>query len=247
MIDEVLGIRRADGSLPDAVLRANLVASNAASIAGEAIRHGKLVGFECPVSRAKGSQFAMEGREDHADMFTHPALASLERDHGMARLFFDQGAFGGDYEKTTQIVATKQLYEALRPHFIHRVARGNEEFSHISGDVGADGTFASEDASAYPSAMNEAIAVSWMEACSSLPSRTAAGSWPAPWVTTNPMDEWGAWLRDTPLVSMAMELPEGAYHAAVHPHPHMHARAASSAAPDAWCQDVESLSPPTPG
>ena len=34
---------------------------------------------------------------------------------------------------------------------------------------------------------------------------------------------------------MAMELPEGAYHAAVHPHPHMHAYAASSAAPDAWC------------
>ena len=32
MVDEVLGIKRADGSLPDAVLRANLVASNAASI-----------------------------------------------------------------------------------------------------------------------------------------------------------------------------------------------------------------------
>ena len=49
-------------------------------------------------------------------MFTHPALASLEHEHGMPRVFFDQGAFSSDYEKTTQIVATKQLYEALRPH-----------------------------------------------------------------------------------------------------------------------------------
>jgi hypothetical protein len=115
------------------------------------------------VSRATGSQFAIVGREDHAEMFTHPALEKLVRTRSFQRLYFDQCAFDGDYEKTTQIIANSRLYRKLRPRFINRNCTGGHVHRTMHGDVGEDGVFISEDAAAYPSEMNECIADAYSE------------------------------------------------------------------------------------
>ena len=65
--------------MPESVRRANETASNLAYVLDIAAESGKEVALECPVSRAASSQFAIEGREDHADMMTHPALKERER------------------------------------------------------------------------------------------------------------------------------------------------------------------------
>ena len=161
--DEVLGILRPDGTLPESVQRANTIAVNIARLGDVAAALDKDVAFESPVSRATGSQFAIVGREDHAEMFTHPALEELERTRNFQRLYFDQCAFGGDYEKTTQIIANSRLYRKLRPRFINRNCPGGHVHRTMHGDVGEDGVFVSEDAAAYPSEMNECIADAYSE------------------------------------------------------------------------------------
>jgi hypothetical protein len=109
-VSQVLGVPRADGSLPDSVERANTLAVRVAKLGETAALLGKDVGFECPVSRAKGSQFEIKGREDHAEMFTHPSLAKLEADYAFRRIYFDQSMLGSEFEKTTQLIATPRLY-----------------------------------------------------------------------------------------------------------------------------------------
>jgi hypothetical protein len=101
-VSQVLGVPRADGSLPDSVERANTLAVRVAKLGETAALLGKDVGFECPVSRAKGSQFEIKGREDHAEMFTHPSLAKLEADYTFRRIYFDQSMLGSEFEKTTR-------------------------------------------------------------------------------------------------------------------------------------------------
>ena len=78
-LDETLGIKRADGSLPDAVATANLVAENMATVARAALERGKLFAYESPVSRAADSQFALKGREDHAEKHAHRDLSPSRR------------------------------------------------------------------------------------------------------------------------------------------------------------------------
>jgi hypothetical protein len=177
-------VPRADGTLPDSVNRANTLAERVAKLGGLAASQGKDVAFECPVSRAKGSQFAIEGRDDHAEMFTHPALSKLEIDYSFRRIYFDQSMLGSEFAKTTQLIATPRLYRSLRPRFVDKVDTRGHARKSLVGDVGADGTFASEAASAYPSEMNRSIADAYAEAAKAprdapTPTMLMPPSWPA--------------------------------------------------------------------
>ena len=60
------------------------------TVANAALEDGKMFAYESPVSRAQTSQFAVKGREDHAEMSSHPALASLIERYGLVRTYFDQ-------------------------------------------------------------------------------------------------------------------------------------------------------------
>ena len=228
MQDEALGIRRADGTLPESVRRANETASNLAHILGIAAESSKEVALECPVSRAASSQFAIEGREDHADMMTHPALIELERRHGLRRLFFDQCMFGSAYEKTTQIVASIRLYRAMSPRFRHRTCDGKHEHKPLIGGQKGDGAFASEGSEEYPSDMNKAISDSYAEVRRASPPAALASD------DADPMSTWAKWLQSTPVKSESEDVTEQAFHAAFHPHPLCHARAAVASAPNSW-------------
>ena len=234
-VNEVIGIPRPDGTLPNAVQRANTLASNVARLGDVAASLDKDVAFESPVSRAKHSQFAIAGREDHAEMFTHPALERLEKEHSLMRLYFDQCQFGSDFEKTTQLVATPRLYRAMRPHFVHRRCQGGHVHKELAGEVGADGAFASEDAAAYPSEMNQSIAESYVE---SARKKYHAEPQASVSVSNTPISDWQRWMDDTPVMPADEEVSAEAFHVAFHPDPLQHAKAAVQVAPTSCFSQV---------
>ena len=84
-VDETLGIKRIDGTLPDSVVNANLMVEGMVTVANAALEKGKLFAYESPVSRAHTSQFAVQEREDHTEMSSHPELASLIERYGLVR------------------------------------------------------------------------------------------------------------------------------------------------------------------
>ena len=194
-------------------------------------------------------------------MFTHPALAKLEDDYQFRRVYFDQSMFGSEFEKTTQLIATPRLYQSLRPRFVGKVDTRGRAHKSLVGDVGADGTFASEAASAYPSEMNRSIADAFAEATTPLPTSFMPPSWPASPVSTprpigppstppngsapaapaadaGPMERWRQWVSDVPLVPSRTEVTDEAFHAAFQPSPLQHAQAAVRSAPGFFSEEM---------
>ena len=265
-VSQVLGVPRADGTLPDSVVRANTLAERVAKLGELAASQGKDVAFECPVSRATKSQFAIEGRDDHAEMFTHPALSKLETDYSFRRIYFDQSMLGSEFAKTTQLIATPRLYRSLRPRFVDKVDTRGHARKSLVGDVGADGTFASEAASAYPSEMNRSIADAYAEAAKAprdvpTPTTLMPPSWPASPVNTprptgppstppngsypsaavaadGPMEHWRQWVSDVPLMPATDEITDEAFRATFQPPPLQHAQAAVQSAPGFFSQEM---------
>ena len=75
--DEAEGIRRRDGTLPESVRLANAMLDHAIDIEDAACDHDAEVMFESPVSRDANSPHRIEGRGDHASMWSYPALKEL--------------------------------------------------------------------------------------------------------------------------------------------------------------------------
>eukprot|EP00965_Chrysotila_dentata_P140623 4649430-Pleurochrysis_carterae.AAC.1 len=74
-----MGIPQHDGHLPAAVVKANAIAANCALIAEAAFARGADFMIESPVARGAGSRFAIEGKNQHVDMFTHDAFVRLSQ------------------------------------------------------------------------------------------------------------------------------------------------------------------------
>ena len=226
-VDETLGIKRADGTLPESVISANLMVEGMVAVADAALEKGKLFAYESPVSRASTSQFAVHGREDHAEMSSHPALASLIERYGLVRTYFDQCMIGSDFEKKTQIIADKLTAVRVRAEFGTRVCDGSHEHRSMVGDVNENGTFASEDAAAYSSEMNELIAKVFVD--TKVPAMNA----------TSPMADWSAWMASTPLMAITEEVTQREFDRAYAPDPYEHAKAALSAVPTGWRETMQ--------
>ena len=235
-VDETLGIKRADGSLPDAVATANLVAENMATVARAALERGKLFAYESPVSRAADSQFALKGREDHAEMSTYPALKTLIDEFRLVRTTFDQCMLGSGFEKKTQIIADQHTAERFRNKFGTRICDGKHMHKSMVSDVNETGTFVSEDAEAYPSEMNELIAEVFVETAavrSKRPKLAKAAK------AACPMTDWAGYLVQTPLMAAEEEASDAAFESAYAPDPYLHAKNACMAAPNAWRETMQ--------
>ena len=227
-VNETLGIKRIDGTLPDSVVNANLMVEGLVTVANAALEDGKMFAYESPVSRAQTSQFAVKGREDHAEMSSHPALASLIERYGLVRTYFDQCMIGSDFEKKTQIIADNHTSVRVRAEFGTRVCDGSHEHRSMIGDVNENGTFSSEDAAAYPSEMNELIAKVFVD--TKVPTMMSA---------TSPMADWSAWMKSTSLMNVTEEVTQHEFDRAYAPDPHEHARAALSAMPTGWRETMQ--------
>eukprot|EP00965_Chrysotila_dentata_P000123 4248-Pleurochrysis_carterae.AAC.1 len=77
-----MGVPQSDGGLPTTVLRANAIVSSCVRIAEITHMHGGSFIFESPESRGAHSRFAIEGKNEHADMSTHDDLARLAASTG---------------------------------------------------------------------------------------------------------------------------------------------------------------------
>ena len=78
------GIPREDRTLPKKVTLANTMLDNAIEVVDAACEHGADAMFESPVSRDANSPHAINGREDHASMWSYPALGRLAARRGMS-------------------------------------------------------------------------------------------------------------------------------------------------------------------
>ena len=91
-LEHVLGIPRADGTLPFKVVQSNIMSEFAAKVMGIVHENGGAFAAESPPSRASRSRFPIEGRENHACQFDHPSWVELQRKTSSRMTYFDQCA-----------------------------------------------------------------------------------------------------------------------------------------------------------
>lgn len=157
------GIPDASGRIPAHVLRANTIAEHAIQIAEAAASHGGHYIFENPVGRDASSQFAITGREDHASLWTLPAMVRFARRHGDCVVHFDQCRTGSATQKTTQLLCSPSVHEAVRERLGHLVCdhlAGTHE--SIVGKQKSDGTYETKGAEVFTPQLNRLLAESML-------------------------------------------------------------------------------------
>ena len=173
------GIPDANGRLPLSVTRANFIAVHAIQIADACVAHGGSFIFENPVDRSEGSQFAIEGREDHASLWSLPAMSQFANRHGNHTVQFDQCRTGAATQKTTQLLCSASVFDAVRERLGHLMCNHPPK-THapiVGNGLTADGEFQTKPAENFTPQLNRSLAeamlsgvsrsVSWIAAMSS--------------------------------------------------------------------------------
>ena len=79
--DAIMGIKRADGTLPRSVMDGNMETEHITEVAHAIVKHGGFLLVETPTRRRAGTTLfahhALEGCERHAHMLGHPAWVHL--------------------------------------------------------------------------------------------------------------------------------------------------------------------------
>ena len=158
------GIPNADGSLPSAVQRANLVASHTIQIAEACAAHGGHFIFENPVGRDRESQFAIAGREDHASLWTLPAMRTFAAKHQAIAVHFDQCRTGAATMKTTQLLCSRSVEPAVRDQLGHLVCNhpAGTHQSIVGGSMTASGEYLTKPAERFTSDLNKRLAMAML-------------------------------------------------------------------------------------
>ncbi|KAL1529178.1 hypothetical protein AB1Y20_000137 [Prymnesium parvum] len=154
-LEHPTGVPAPDGTLPVSVLRANAVTDNALSVASVAARRGAGVIIESPVPRSAG-QHAIPGREQHASLWSYPAVVDAVREFDMSHIDMDQCMCGALSQKATRLMATPNLRDALFRHAAPLRCDGRHAHESIVGRR-ADGSFRSAGAEEYPPALNRVL------------------------------------------------------------------------------------------
>ena len=151
------GIPDASGQIPAAAALANNVLNVCLAAAVSVRNNGGSYLFENPVSRARGSPWAIDGREGHAAIWDMPEVLDFVDKQGAEYVYFDQCRLGAPTRKTTALLVSPDLYKGARDTFGPLVCN----HSHTPDETLAantDEAFRSEAASAFTPAMNAAIA-----------------------------------------------------------------------------------------
>ena len=143
--------------MPESVRLANAMLDNSIEVAEAACEHGGEVMFESPVSRDAGSPHSIEGREDHASMWSYPALNTFAARQRMRGVTFDRCRTGLKWQKTTYLLATPRLASELHLEFAHLVC-DHGEHKVLPGPRGADDKYESEESAEYSGEMCARIA-----------------------------------------------------------------------------------------
>ena len=191
-LEHVLGIPRADGTLPFKVAQSNIMSDFAAEVMRTVHKNGGAFAAESPPSRASHSRFPIEGRENHVCQFDHPAWVELRRETGSRFTYFDQCALHDDpslvARKKTALMLNPKAYEAFHTRFAPLVCtHGYDAHKQSAYGLDANGNFLSTATENYPSQMNRLIAEALIESCES-PHNAAPPS--ANLADPQPMNAW---------------------------------------------------------
>ena len=169
--EHVLGIPRADGTLPPKVVSSNIMSDFAARVMQTVHDRGGVFVAESPPSRGTGSRFPIEGREDHVSQFDHPAWVELRRATKADMIYFDQCAFHeGDPKETsrkkTAFLVNPKGYDAFHRRFSPMICtHGFDAHRKHAHGMDAQGRFISSSTENYSSKMNALIAAALIESC----------------------------------------------------------------------------------
>ena len=152
------GIPRPDGSLPPSVVKGNSILDLALDLTDTVVARGGFGLFESPVGRGEGSQWPMEGREDHASMWSYPELITRLDAWRFGDVHFDQCRTGLLAQKTTQLSMSPELHPAFRAAFASLVCDHGGHTERIPGPVDGDGRYRSAEFARYTVHMNELLA-----------------------------------------------------------------------------------------
>ena len=154
------GIPDGEGNLPASVQHANKLAEHAIEIVEAAAEHGAHYIFENPVGRDASSQFAIKGREEHASLWKLPAMVRFAQKHGAQPVHFDQCRTGSSTMKTTQLLCSPTVVDAVRERLGHLICNHpNGTHEPIVG-MGADeqGNYRTKPTELFTSELNRQLA-----------------------------------------------------------------------------------------
>ena len=155
-IEQPEGILDNNGNPPTAVLRPNTIVANGARILRAAHAHGAAIVIEAPPTNATG-EYAIEGREGHAAMWTMPPLVDLSNDTHAEKVTFDQCMLGGASKKPTALMATPNVVASVRELFGALKCTHDHRGTGLKG-TDAEGKYLTSGAESYSSEMNTLLA-----------------------------------------------------------------------------------------
>lgn len=135
-IDHIYGVRRADGSLPPAVVDANVEAEHLVEICMAVISHDGFALVEQPARRREGStavraDHVLKGCERAAHMFDHPGWKQVARKGNAREVVWDQCMLADHPKvaarKSSVWLATERIALPIEAHF------GNLHCNHGAG------------------------------------------------------------------------------------------------------------------
>ena len=211
-LDHVLGIPRADGTLPYKVVQSNIMSEFTARLMTIVHDKGGAFAAESPPSRSAGSRFPIEGREKHASQFDHPSWVSLRTATEARMIFFDQCPLYDDPlltpRKKTALLVNPKGYAAFYSRFAPLVCQHGYDAHRVAYGLDDSGNFSSPSTENYPSRMNALIAEALIESCEpammstprsgvSFASPTALPPLTPPVASPAPLDLWHDYFVDS--------------------------------------------------
>ena len=169
--DYPCGIPDPDGRLPSSVRIANAIADHCVTVAEVVLERNGDVSFENLVDRSEHSPFAIAGRTRHSSLWSYPPMVALAEPFLLCTLVFDRCRLGADAQKTFQLLSSLRVHEYLH-RWLSPIICDHGPGAHTSL-LSVDGvSFRTKGAETFTSALNRAIAESFVEAQRSNPSTT---------------------------------------------------------------------------
>ena len=161
-VDNVDGIKDANGQLPLATLKANTIRANTIKICeatlSNATRPGDVI-LEHPVGRGKSSQYAIKGRERHSPIWNCTDMAAFAATWHLQPVVFDQCRKGADTSKTTMLMCSKNILPEVQSRLGHLICNHpHGTHAPIINSRDAQGNYKTKSAQQFTGALNESLA-----------------------------------------------------------------------------------------
>jgi hypothetical protein len=145
---------------------ANTLVEFAVGITRRVASHGGFAMWENPPSRAAGSDYALDGREEHASMWDLRVVIDMTASLSMCAVVFDQCMVDIDSPspKKTQLLCTPNIFQFVHASFADRQCVHNNDHGHNLTGLNEEGEFNSTAAATFSPALNWLIVATILRA-----------------------------------------------------------------------------------